>query len=116
MPLAWTALNPIAASSPAALITPTSVSVRICQLAVLRGGLSAGFNGRADGADVAADERGHIGAADLNLTGEGDVGGLAHGVGRGDGRDQAFGLDQAECFAVGAAVAEVACHKRTPQA
>src|SRR5438270_12920234 len=70
------------------------------QLAVLAGGLGAGVNGGADGADVAADEGGHVSAADLHLAGQGDVGRLAHGVGRGDGGDQALGLDQAEGLVV----------------
>src|SRR5437870_11773905 len=70
------------------------------ELAVLAGGLGAGVNSGADGADVAADKSCHVGAADLHLAGKSDIGRLAHGIGCGDGGDQTLGLDQAERLVV----------------
>src|SRR5438094_2159710 len=52
------------------------------QLAVGTGGLSTRIDRCTDGADVAPDKRCHIGAANLNLTGQRDVRRLAHGIGR----------------------------------
>ena len=68
------------------------------QLAVLAGGVGAGIDSGSHRADVAADERRDISAADLHLAGQGDVGRLAHRVGGCDGGDQALGFDQAEGF------------------
>ena len=65
----------------------------------LSGG-AASIDRGADRADVAAHQRGDVGAADLHLAGQRDVGGLGHRVGGGDGGDQALGLDQAEGFVV----------------
>ena len=54
--------------------------------------------GRLDGAHVPADHHGHQTAAHMDLADEGDVGGLDHGVGRLDGRDETLGLDHAQCL------------------
>src|ERR1700722_20160476 len=66
------------------------------QFAVLTCGRGPGVKGGADRADVATDQGRHISAANLHLSGQADVGRLAHGVGGGDGGDHALGLDQAE--------------------
>src|SRR5438132_4353489 len=70
------------------------------ELSIGAGCLSAGVHGGADRADIASDKRGHVGAANLNLTGQRDVRRLAHGVGRRDGRDQALGLHQTQSFVI----------------
>src|SRR5712692_6841117 len=70
------------------------------ELSIGAGRLSAGVDGGADRADIASDKRGHVGAANLNLTRQRDVRRLAHGIGRRDGRDQTLGLDQTQGFVV----------------
>src|SRR5438132_5333569 len=70
------------------------------ELSIGAGCLSSGIDRCAHRADIASDKRRHVGAANLNLTREGDVRRLAHGVGRRDGRDQALGLDQTQGFMV----------------
>src|SRR5262245_37648480 len=64
---------------------PSGDHMRADQFAISAGGLTAGVDRGANGADVTADKRGHIGAADLHLARQSDVGRFAHRVGRGDG-------------------------------
>src|SRR5688500_354922 len=77
------------------------------ELADAAGGLGAGVDRGANAADVAADDRGHERAADLDRLDDLDVGGLGHRVGRLDQRDPALGLDHAQRLAVAVAVV---CH------
>ncbi len=53
---------------------------------------------RADRADISADDGRDVGAADLNLTDERDVGRLEHGIGRLDLGDEPFGFNQSDGF------------------
>ena len=52
-----------------------------------------------DGGDIASHDGRHIARADLLPTDQRDLGGLDHGVGRFDHRDQTLRLDHPECFA-----------------
>ena len=64
---------------------------------ILRGGLGAGLDGRADAADVAADHHADDPAVELDdRAGELDGGRLEHRIDRADQADQAHGLDQAQ--------------------
>ena len=60
------------------------------------GRAGARFDGRPHAADVAADDRGHIGAADVDALDDFDIGRLGHGVGRFDQPDQSFGFNQSD--------------------
>src|SRR5262249_32089611 len=75
------------------------------------GRLGAGVNRRPDAADVAADERGHEGVADLHLPRHGDVRRLRHRVCRRDRRDQALRLDHPQRLAVAVTAVAVARHR-----
>ena len=66
------------------------------QLAHAAGRFRAGFDRCANAADVAADDRRHERAADLDRLDDLDVGGLGHRVRRLDECDPAFGLDEAK--------------------
>ena len=55
-------------------------------------GVGRGLHGR----DVAAHDGGHVAGADLLPADQRDLGGLDHGVGRLDHRDQPFGFDHPE--------------------
>ena len=62
-----------------------------------RGG-GAGVGGRLHRGDVATHDGRHVARADLLPADQRHLGGLHHGVGRFDHRDQPLGLDHAECF------------------
>src|SRR5262245_42065698 len=59
-------------------------------------GFGAGIDRRANAPDIAADDRRHVSAADLDRLDDFHVGGLAHRVSRFDQAHPALGLNQAE--------------------
>src|SRR6188474_2220276 len=72
----------------------TRDDVRGDQFADASGRFRAGFDRRAHAADVAADDRRHERAADLDRLDDLDVGGLGHRIRRLNERDPALGLDE----------------------
>src|SRR6185503_1822117 len=63
-----------------------------------------------DAADIAPDDGGHVGAADLDRLDDLDIGRLGHRVGRLDQGHPALGLDQADRLAEVAVSAFSVCH------
>src|SRR5258708_3618608 len=64
------------------------------------GGFGAGIHRGANRGDVTLEGDGDQAAADLVLFDEGDIRGLECRVARLDGRDDALGFDQSDCFTV----------------